>query len=165
MSTLFVQSSLRNTKSFASKYSCLWRRGGAILCIRNQLLRNEGLPCRLFLEARGLDSLTLWRQFTCAATGTSQPVSISPPLPSICRLLWILFKENPMWVGPHCHLDPLFTGDHLPSPSAPSPLLVEKWLSLWKLSLWTEPVEMSYLKPIEPSQPGDSQTLPFHTLS
>lgn len=125
MSTLFVQSSLRNTKSFASKYSCLWRRGGAILCIRNHLLRNEGLPCRLSLGARGLGSLNLWRQFACAVSGTSQPVSVSPPLPSICRLLWILFKESPTWVGPHCQLDPLFTQDHLPSPSAPAPLVEE----------------------------------------
>lgn len=44
MSTLFVQSSLRNTKSFAAKYSCLWRRGGASIVHQKPPWEMRGCP-------------------------------------------------------------------------------------------------------------------------
>ena len=157
MSTLFVQSSLRNTKSFASKYSCLWRRGGAILCIRNHLLRNEGLPCRLSLGARGLGSLNLWRQFACAVSGTSQLASHHLFPASVDFSGFYSRKVQRGWVRTAswtlC----------LPRTIYLHPQLLPRWLR--KDCSRAEPAEMSYLKPRAPSQPGASQTLPFHTLS
>lgn len=140
MSALFVQSSLRNTKSFASKFSCLWRRDGAISCIRNLLLWNEGLSCRLLLEVR--DFLALQKQFACAVTGSSLPISPpSSPIPpaSVEVSGFYSWKVQRVWVRTAiCLL--LLPEDHLPSPSAP-PVMGQ---------CRTEPVEVSYRKPSSP---------------
>lgn len=93
MSALFVQSSLRNTKSFASKYSCLWRRGGAMWRFRNSVsLLNKGQSFKLFLEARALlhwpDRNIHWFKIT---DKLSPPLSSASSLsPNVCRTLWIL---------------------------------------------------------------------------
>lgn len=95
MSTLFVQSSPRNTKSFASKYSCLWRWGGARLYMRNPFLRNGGIG----LQADVTGNSGLWLYWTnksnlhvavtCSSHWINPPLSLKPKHPGGSGLyLW-----------------------------------------------------------------------------
>lgn len=162
MSTLFVWSSLRNTKSFASKYSCLWRRGGAISCVRNLLLWTEGLSSRLFLEASDL-SLPGPRKAVCTGCRGFNPggqwAHPGPhPHPQHIRgLLWTLFMGSPMCAGLHCHLDPLY--NRALAAFTPAPPVKPRWKPSGACG--NELPETQRAFPILRT----SQILQFHTLS
>lgn len=129
----------------------------AYLALETSSCEMRGRPVGCSWKQGASAWLTLQRQFARAVACTGRPLSISPPPPSMCRLLWILFQESPVWVGPPCRLDPLFT-------RGPSPFTLSAPLANMGYSR-AEPVGMSYVKPRGLSQLGDGQTLPFHTLS
>lgn len=170
MSTLFVQSSLRNTKSFASKYNSLWRRGGAISCIRNLILWNKRLSCRLLLEVGSLGpykSICIhchWftskepSLYPLSLPSSSTPSPFSLPLPHTLQHLYtslhFIHGKSNVWV--------LIATCPLPYPRAiylhPQPLQTSMGQSR------AAPVRMSYLKPSALIL-GTGQMLQFQTHS